>query len=819
LFNAEYPMIRWLEANGYNVSYTSGIETDRSGARLLQHRVFVSVGHDEYWSATQRANVEAARNAGVNLAFLSGNEVFWKTRWESSIAGTTTAYRTLVCYKETHAGAEIDPSPQWTGTWRDSRFSPPSDGGRPENALTGTLFTVNGYPPRDSIKVPAEYGLHRFWRNSGVNNLAGGTTATLLAGTLGYEWDECPDNGFRPAGAMLLSSTTISGVETLRDYGSTYVAGSATHSLCLYRHNSGAWVFGAGTIDWSWGLDANHDNSISTSTSQPMKQAMVNLFADMSVQPASLQPGLVAATLSPDRAPPVSTISSPSSGASIKIGTPMVVTGLASDASSRVWAVEVSSDGGATWSQATGRGSWSYLWTPKQSGLVTLKSRAVDDNGNLEIAGAGVSVTVVSNGGSVWSSLSTPAVADVGPDNPVELGMKFRSDVAGSVQAIRFYKSIANTGTHAGSLWSATGTRLATVIFSGESASGWQQMNLSAPINITANTVYIVSYHTAVGHYCEDVGYFSTSGVNNGPLHALVNGESGGDGVFAYGTNSAFPNQTWSSANYWVDLVFLPASTVVPSVAIVTASLPSGVVSLSYSAMLAASGGVSPYSWALESGLLPPGLSLNAVSGVISGTPTSIGVFNFTLSVQDSSSPVQSASRSFAITITAASPNLTIWPSTIVPSVIDPGPDSSVELGVRFVSDVPGKVLGIRFYKSSANTGSHTGTLWSSAGTRLASATFASESVSGWQQVNFTTPVSIQANTVYVASYHTSTGHYSYDLNYFTGKGADTSPLHAPANGTSAPNGCYAYGVNSLFPNASWNGSNYWVDIVFQSNP
>jgi len=80
VFGSEYPMVRWLEANGYNVTYTSGVDSDRRGGLLLQHKVFMSVGHDEYWSAAQRANVEAARNAGVNLAFFSGNEVFWKTR-------------------------------------------------------------------------------------------------------------------------------------------------------------------------------------------------------------------------------------------------------------------------------------------------------------------------------------------------------------------------------------------------------------------------------------------------------------------------------------------------------------------------------------------------------------------------------------------------------------------------------------------------------------------------------------------------------------------------------------------------------------------
>ena len=89
-FNAEYPMVRWLERNGYDVSYFTGVDTDRRGAEILEHKAFLSVGHDEYWSGGQRANVEAARDAGVNLAFFSGNEIFWKTRWENSIDGSAT---------------------------------------------------------------------------------------------------------------------------------------------------------------------------------------------------------------------------------------------------------------------------------------------------------------------------------------------------------------------------------------------------------------------------------------------------------------------------------------------------------------------------------------------------------------------------------------------------------------------------------------------------------------------------------------------------------------------------------------------------------
>ena len=114
-------MVRWLEANGYDVTYFTHVDGVRNSGLITNHKTYMSTGHDEYWNGTLRANAEAARDAGVNLAFFSGNEVFWKTRWENSIDGSNTAYRTLVCYKETIPEAQIDPNdpPTWTGTWRD----------------------------------------------------------------------------------------------------------------------------------------------------------------------------------------------------------------------------------------------------------------------------------------------------------------------------------------------------------------------------------------------------------------------------------------------------------------------------------------------------------------------------------------------------------------------------------------------------------------------------------------------------------------------------------------------------------------------------
>ncbi len=383
VFNAEYPMVRWLEANGYDVSYTTDVDTDRRGSELLEHDVFMSVGHDEYWSGQQRANVENARNNGVNLAFFSGNAVYWKTRWEaSSASGAPVSHRTLVSYKESKANAKIDPNPAWTGTWRDNRFSPPSDGGRPENALMGTLFVANG-PESRSIKVPQAEGQMRLWRNTSVATLAPGEVATFPEGTLGYEWDEDADNGFRPAGLVPLSNSTYNIPSKLQDSCCTFAAGNATHRLTMYRHASGALVFGAGTIQWSWGLDSNHDRS-GTPIDERIQQATVNLFADMGVQPASLQAPLTAATASSDSSAPTVSISAPADSASLPLNQAVVISGTATDAGGgKVGVVEVSTDNGATWHRASGRENWTYSWTPTTSAVVTLKARATDDSLNI----------------------------------------------------------------------------------------------------------------------------------------------------------------------------------------------------------------------------------------------------------------------------------------------------------------------------------------------------------------------------------------------------------------------------------------------------
>jgi hypothetical protein len=572
-YYAEFPMIRFLEANGYDVSYTSAADVDANASLLLNHKMFMSSGHDEYWSKAQRTNVEAARDAGVNLAFFSGNEIFWKTRWEPSIDGSNTAYRTLVTYKETHFTGPTDPQdpPTWTGTWEDPRFSPPADGGNPPNALTGQNFIVNA--GTSDIAVPAQYAKLRLWRNTAAASLSTGQTLTLGngAGTLGYEWDEDTDNGFRPAGLFDLSSTTVSNVQPFLDYGSTTGSGTATHHLTLYKVPSGALVFGSGTVQWSWGLDSA--NSSGKAADRNMQQATVNLFADMGTQPYALLSGLTTASASADGTPPTSTISSPAAGANLQDGAAVTVTGTATDSGGGVVAgVEVSTDGGSTWHPATLTGAagtsvnWSYAWAAHNAPGTTIKSRAVDDSGNVETPSGGVAVNVTCPC-SLWGNGVTPSTADSGDTTAIEVGVKFKSDVFGTVTGVRFYKASTNTGTHIGNLWSATGQLLARATFSGEAASGWQQVTFSNPVPINPGTTYIVSYYAPAGHYAEAGGYFypppsppphGGGSVDSPPLHALRNLGATTNGVYSYSSSTTFPTSTFGAENYWVDPVFTP---------------------------------------------------------------------------------------------------------------------------------------------------------------------------------------------------------------------------------------------------------------------
>lgn len=808
IFGAEQPAIEWLEQNGYDVSYISGVDATRNGSLLLNHQAYLSVGHDEYWSAEQRSNVEAARDSGVNLAFWSGNEVYWKVRWETSIDGNGTPYRTMVCYKETW-GTSSDPSAIGTGTWRDPRYADP--GQQPENALTGTMFQVDSYRA-DTISIPYDYSNLRFWRDTDVANLQPGESYNLVQNLLGYEWDSDVENGFRPAGLINLSLSTVAVDSYLFDYGSTVGSNTATHSLTMYRAESGALVFGAGTVFWSWGLSSNHEGAY-TPTDPNVQQAMVNMFADMGIQPTTLVASLALATQSTDTLKPTSSISSPSVGGSFLEGQHVTITGTAQDTGGGIIAgVEISTDGGQHWFKATGKENWSYNWVVQASGTYTIMSRAVDDSVNMETPSTGKQVTVALPAtASLWTLAATPVTETAIDRDGVELGLRFQSTTNGSVQGIRFYKGFYNIGEHVVSLWKADGTLLATGISTGESLAGWQTVMFSSPIQIAAGTTYVASYHSN-GFYSVTDNYFGTP-YSNGLLKAVDGG-----GAYIYSANAGtFPGNSPAGSNYWVDVVFDAEPNSMPMATDDSGYSVSrnGTLTISIAALVAndtdANGDALTIS-AVGSALNGT-VSLNAQTGTVIFVPNAdyTGPASFAYTLSDGRGGTAQGGVSLAVLATPT--GVSVFQESDGPTSGGFNENAAVELGMKFASSASGTVTAIRFYKAAGDLGAHTGSVWSADGTLLGTVTFAAETLSGWQTATFSSPIQITAGTTYVASYHT-TGTYVATANYFTT--AHTSGvLTALSSAASGGNGVFGYGSGTTFPTSNYHASNYWVDVVF----
>ncbi|HEY4846723.1 MAG TPA: DUF4082 domain-containing protein, partial [Methylocella sp.] len=207
---------------------------------------------------------------------------------------------------------------------------------------------------------------------------------------------------------------------------------------------------------------------------------------------------------------------------------------------------------------------------------------------------------------------------------------------------------------------------------------------------------------------------------------------------------------------------------------------------------------------------LPAGLSINTTTGVIAGTPTAAGTSSVTLSATNG---LGTGSATLAVTISVPPPS-SLFSGITTPPIVIQNDSNSIELGVKFTASTAGSITGARFYKNPQDTGTHTAHLWSARGTLLASATFADETASGWQQVNLPRPVAIDADTTYIVSYH-SNGNYSETDNYFD-NAYTNGPLTAPDSASSGGNGVYNYGSTVSFPNNTYIAANYWVDVVLQ---
>jgi len=226
----EYYFIRWLERSGYDVSYSTNIDTHANGARLLNYKAFLSVGHDEYWSREMYDAVERAREAGVNLAFFGANAAYWQIRLAPSRDGRPN--RVMVCFKNEKLDQESKPESK-TIKWRDI--------GRPEQRLLGIQYVATWDDPSGNSDFIVVNSDHWIYQDTGLAD------GDKIKGIIGYEVDRYMEKYPLPP---LISYNILS--------RSPYGDGMKQDNIAMssiYRTIHGSWVFAAGTMSWSWGLD------------------------------------------------------------------------------------------------------------------------------------------------------------------------------------------------------------------------------------------------------------------------------------------------------------------------------------------------------------------------------------------------------------------------------------------------------------------------------------------------------------------------------------------------------------------------------------
>ncbi len=243
----EYYFIRWAERSGYDMTYSTDLDTHTNGARLLNYAGFLSVGHDEYWSDEMYDAAEVARDAGIDLAFFGSNDVYWQVRFAASSSGTPN--RVMICYKD----AVKDPEPN--PALKTARFR---EVGRAEQQLIGIMYDTWADPSLNSDMVVINSD-HWLYAGSGAQN------GDRIPRITGYEIDRLMTEFPAPINTQ---HTLLAHSPYVDNAGRTTYANSS-----IYRAPSGAWVFGAGTMSWSWALDRDGY------TDSRIQQATHNLLA------------------------------------------------------------------------------------------------------------------------------------------------------------------------------------------------------------------------------------------------------------------------------------------------------------------------------------------------------------------------------------------------------------------------------------------------------------------------------------------------------------------------------------------------------------
>lgn len=243
----EYNMVRWLESQGYDTSYYTNLDVQENPLQLLGSRIFLSVGHDEYWSMEQRDRVEAARDHGIHLAFYSANTAYWRVRFDCSRQGK--ANRVVTVYKDTSGigtGASLDPEAQIIPAASTSLFRS-AEVSRPENALLGVGYVSDEGSVYEGFDFIVSNAADPIYAHTGLRN------GDRLRGLVGYEWDGVLDNGASPDGLVVLSKSPTRANDLL-----ALLPGRTNPNISnavFYKAKSGARVFSTGSIQWVWGLD------------------------------------------------------------------------------------------------------------------------------------------------------------------------------------------------------------------------------------------------------------------------------------------------------------------------------------------------------------------------------------------------------------------------------------------------------------------------------------------------------------------------------------------------------------------------------------
>ncbi|MBX3083637.1 MAG: hypothetical protein KF716_18530 [Anaerolineae bacterium] len=276
-FSGDYNMTRWLEKNGYNVTYVTSEDLHTNPNLMTNRKVLMSVFHDEYYSMEMFDHVKALRDAGKSLAYFTSNNIYWQIRYEPDSHAVDN--RVIVCYKKESNNPVVtldpwanDPDPakqmRTTVLFRD----PPVN--KPENQILGVMFE-NAFGYGDYRVWTVQNADHWFYEGTGLNN---NDTIDKL---MGYEWDRIYNNGYTPSNMTIVSQTafTFSGSN---DEGVPAPGGTYTHQAVIWQAPSGAWVFNASVNYWQYFLEGNYIWPLDTRIQRITMNVLNHMVADAS---------------------------------------------------------------------------------------------------------------------------------------------------------------------------------------------------------------------------------------------------------------------------------------------------------------------------------------------------------------------------------------------------------------------------------------------------------------------------------------------------------------------------------------------------------